>query len=228
MQTFKNYQNIKKTVQKTAENCGRESADIKIISVSKTFSSVTIQEAINSGIQIFGENKIQEARKKSEELTGDFSLHMIGPVQSNKAKDSVLLFDLIHSISKIKTAKKIHLEAKKINKTQDILIQVNTSKEESKSGVFPEDLFLLYDAIQPLENINILGLMTMAPYTENKSVIRKTFRDTKNLLTSLNDRYSIELKELSMGMSNDFTVAIEEGSTMVRIGSLIFGQRSYT
>lgn len=226
MSTIDNYRKIHDEINNIALSIGRNPEQIQIIAVSKTFPSNIIQEAINSGIRIFGENKVQEAKTKSRELTGDFVLHLVGHLQSNKAKDAVGLFEVIHSIDKISTAQKVNFEAEKINKIQKILVQVNTSGEDTKNGVTPDSAAGLCREIKALKNMELEGLMTIGPLTENKNETRRSFRELKNLLTIINTESGLNMKELSMGMSSDYTIALEEGATMLRIGSAIFGQRN--
>jgi pyridoxal phosphate enzyme (YggS family) len=152
---------------------------------------------------------------------------MIGHLQSNKSKDAVHLFDLIHSIDKEETAKKVNIEAEKVNKIQNILIQVNTAGESQKSGCDPENLIKIFNSILPLKNIKILGLMAIAPFTDDEIIIGNCFSKARKLLEQINDTCNIQLKELSMGMSSDYKIALAEGATMVRIGSAIFGNRNY-
>jgi PLP dependent protein len=227
MTVIDNYRLIEKKIRQIASARGAGNG-ITIISVSKTFSAQVIQEAIDSGITIFGENKVQEAREKIPVLKGPFSFHMIGHLQSNKAREAVALFDVIHSIDKEETAAKVNEEAKKIEKVQKVLIQVNVSGEESKSGAEAEGSFSLAEHILKLENVSLIGLMTMAPFTDNRGIIRDVFSKTRELRDSINSRLGIDLKELSMGMSSDYDIAVEEGATMVRIGAAIFGERTYS
>ena len=228
MNILENYNIIKDQVIEIAESAGRNPDDITIISVSKTFPGEVLQEAIDSGITILGENKIQEAKVKIPTLTGNFTIHMVGHLQSNKAKEAVKLFDLIHSIDKVNTAQKINTEAEKIGKIQKILIQINTSGEASKNGISPDETINFIRELTDLNNIEVIGLMTMAPYTSDEEIIRRTFRNTQELLEKINSELDLNIKELSMGMSSDYKIAIEEGSTMIRIGTAIFGQRDYT
>ncbi|MFC1670828.1 YggS family pyridoxal phosphate-dependent enzyme [Spirochaetota bacterium] len=220
-----NYKRIEELISAAAQSSGRNSEDIELVAVSKTISTNIIQEAIDSGIRLFGENRIQEAKNKISQLNGDYSFHLIGHLQSNKSKDAVKLFNLIHSIDKISTAIKVNSEAEKINKVQKILIQVNSSGENTKNGVEPEETINFVRRIAELNNIEVLGLMTMAPFTDNSELIRKSFRLTKIILDKINDELNLNLKELSMGMSQDFELAIKEGATMVRVGTAIFGER---
>lgn len=223
-----NYAHIKKTIEDTAISSNRNPDDISIIAVSKTFSVDVVQEAINNGITLLGENKIQEARNKIPALMGNFSFHLVGHLQSNKAKYAVVLFDCVHSIDKFSTAEKLSEEAVKAGRTMDILVQVNTSGESSKYGVSPGEAGSLCDQILHLDNLTLRGLMTIGPFTDNQESIRQAFRKLRELRDEINTNTGMELKDLSMGMSADYQIAVEEGATMVRIGSSIFGTRSYT
>lgn len=225
MSIIDNYNRIREDIGRIAVSGGRTPDDIRIISVSKTFGSEIIQEAISAGIRIFGENKVQEAKKKIPLLAGEFSFHMVGHLQTNKAHDAVRLFDLIHSIDRIDTAEKVNQEAGRIGKKQKILVQVNASGEASKSGIAPEASPGLIEGILKLEHIELLGLMTMAPFTDEEDPVRGAFRETKRLLDEINASLGIDLRELSMGMSSDYRIAVEEGATLVRIGTAIFGSR---
>jgi len=227
MNYYHNYIKIKNSVHETAIKASRDPGSIRIVSVSKTFSHETVQQAIDSGITIFGENKIQEANSKIPLLTGNFEFHMIGHLQSNKAKDAVKLFTLIHSIDTLSTAEKVNKEAEKLEKTQDILIQINSSGEESKSGISAAEAVHLAGNILKLNNLNLKGIMTIGPLTDNESDIRKAFKLTKQTLDIINIELGLSLKELSMGMSDDYLTAVEEGATILRIGSAIFGRRFY-
>lgn len=227
MGLIENYNRLEFKIKKIASAAGQSLDRIKIISVSKTFPVEIVQKAINEGIFLLGENKIQEAQRKIPLLKGDFSVHMIGHLQSNKAKEAVKLFDLIHSIDKVSTASKVNNEAAKIDKIQKILVQVNASGEESKNGLSPGDIFTFFEKISDFKNIKVLGLMNMAPFSSDETIIRGSFRTTKNLLDQVNSQFNLKLTELSMGMSSDYKIAIEEGSTMLRVGTAIFGKRTY-
>lgn len=222
-----NYRKITDDIGHSAASSGRDPSEIRIIAVTKTHPVETVQAAIDCGIQLFGENRIQEARQKIPELSGDFSFHLIGHLQSNKAREAVELFDLIHSIDKLSTVAKVNREAERIQKVQDVLVQVNTSFEESKSGVKPEETAELCSQISKLDNISLRGLMTIGPFTSDIGKIRNSFRMLKKLQDDIYRTRSLTLTELSMGMSSDYTIAIEEGATMVRVGSAIFGERNY-
>lgn len=204
---------------------GRSPEEIKLIAVSKSVSIDKILEAADLGLRFFGENRVQEAKEKIEKIR-DFNIewHMIGHLQTNKAKDAVKLFSMIQSVDSERVATAIDREAQKIGKIQRVLIQVKLSDEESKYGIEEKELTKLLEVCQNLKNITVEGLMTIPPYFENPEDVRPYFRKLREIRDSLLPRYPY-LKELSMGMSHDFEVAIEEGATMVRIGTALFGQR---
>jgi PLP dependent protein len=228
MSIIENYRRIRDEINNICVSSGRNPAEIKIVTVSKTFPYEIIQEAIDNGIRVFGENKVQEAKQKISKLKGDFSFHLVGHLQSNKIKEAVKIFDLIHSIDKVSTAIKIDEEARNINKIQKLLVQVNTSGEETKSGIRPDETLYLCKAVRDLKNIELLGLMTIGPFTDDRNKIRVAFKLLRDLLGDCNSMLGAAMKELSMGMSSDFAIAVEEGATMLRIGSAIFGQRDYS
>jgi len=201
---------------------------VRIIAISKTFPYEAVQNAIDAGIFLFGENKVQEAKNKIPNLTGNFVFHMVGHLQSNKAKDAVALFDLIHSIDSQSTAERINAEAQKIDKVQKILIQVNAIGEITKSGTEPDEAIRLAEKCLAMKNIELLGFMNIGPLSDDTALIRKSFIKTREILERTNNLLKTSMRELSMGMSGDFEIAIEEGATMVRVGSLIFGERNYT
>lgn len=219
------YRKIKDDIYTAARNCGRNPDEISIMAVSKTLPHTVVQDAIDSGITLFGENRIQEAKTKIGLLHGSFSLHMIGHLQSNKSADAVKLFDMVHSIDKISTARALDAEAEKAGKIQKILIQIKTYDEDTKSGISPEKSPELAENILLLKNIELQGVMTIGPLTGDKAITRRAFRDTAAVLMELNRKFGLNMRQVSMGMSGDYTIAVEEGSTIVRIGSLIFGAR---
>jgi pyridoxal phosphate enzyme (YggS family) len=227
MSIRENYEHISERVRASALACGRDPSTIRIVAVSKTFPASDIQEAISQGITLFGENRVQEAKEKAGTLEGDYELHLIGHLQSNKAKDAVRLFSLIHSIDKFETAEKVNREAAAIDKVQDVLIQVNTSGETTKSGINPDETESFYQKINNLQNLRLIGLMTIGPMTDNVEKVREAFAQLAFLKDELNKNAGTDLHELSMGMSGDFEIAVQEGATLVRIGSAIFGKRSY-
>ncbi len=216
---------IFKKITYAALRVGRNPESIKLIAVTKGQPIEKIIEAADLGLRIFGENRVQEAREKIAQIKGfNLQWHMIGHLQTNKVKEALRIFTLIHSLDSEKLAIKIDNEAKKIDKIQRVLIEVKLSEEDSKFGVKEEELENFIDAIVNLKHLKIEGLMTMPPYFENPEDVRPYFRRLRQLRDTLSEKYPF-LRELSMGMSHDFEIAIEEGATMVRIGTALFGQR---
>jgi hypothetical protein len=222
-------ENIKHLNERIAAKClefKRNPEEIRLIAVSKFFGIDAINETRRLGIADFGENKAQELRDKYEILGDKVTWHFIGTLQRNKVKYAVRAASYIHSVDSQILADEVNKEAKKLNKVQNILLEVNTSSEESKSGLTEkEEVINLVKHCSSLQNIKLIGLMTMAPFTDDTKIIRKSFADLRNLKDEIN-QIEFDLKELSMGMTNDFEIAIEEGATMLRIGSAIFGQRN--
>jgi len=220
--------NIKERIKKAALSCGRSPEDIKLIAVSKTKPADVVRQAVNSGLTVFGENYIQEAREKIETISSsNLSWHFIGHLQSNKAKYAVKLFDLIHTVDSLKLAKELNKQAEKINKVQDILIQVNTGMEISKSGIEEKDAMDLARSISGLKNIKVKGLMTIPPFFDAPDKVQPFFKDLCNLRDRIRKENipDIQMDELSMGMTGDFEAAIQEGATLIRVGTAIFGKR---
>lgn len=219
---------IKKRVSEAARRSGRNPEEVTIVAVTKTVPVERIEEALMSGVAILGENRVQEARSKVDKLAKPIIWHLVGHLQSNKARDAVKIFSLIHSVDSLHLAEAIDKEAARINKVQDVLIQVNVSGERSKFGIEPKDAEALLKDCEGLKNIKVTGFMTIPPDVDNPEDVRMDFRRLRELRDSLNERRTTndELRILSMGMSHDFEVAIEEGATMVRIGRGIFGERN--
>ncbi|HIA36183.1 MAG TPA: YggS family pyridoxal phosphate-dependent enzyme [Flavobacteriales bacterium] len=203
--------------------------DIIIVAVSKTKPIEVIQEAYNLGQRIFGENRVQELAQKNETLPKDIQWHAIGHLQRNKIKYIASFISLIHSVDTFKLLLAINKEAMKQNRTIDVLLQVYIANEDTKHGFLPSDIEMLMKSkdLNDLKNICIRGLMGMATNTKDEEVIRGEFKGLKKLYNGIKDTNlpNVDMKFLSMGMSNDFRIAIEEGSNMIRIGSLIFGKR---
>ncbi len=222
-----NIEIINEKIQEASESCGRKANEIKLMAVTKTLPIDKIESAYNCGLRLFGENRILEAKEKFSNFHKDINLQLIGHLQSNKAKHATELFSTIQSIDKFKTAKEVNKYCQTFDKRMKILIEVNTSGEATKNGLTNySDLFNLIDQILELKYIDIDGLMTIAPFTKNEIQIRKSFSDLRDLYEKVNTKYSeFNLSELSMGMSSDFEYAIKEGSSLVRIGSAIFGKR---
>lgn len=208
---------------------GRNPSEVVLVGVSKYAQVSQIREAVEAGLKNIGENRIQEAQEKFAQLAGAFpgiTKHMIGHLQTNKVKYAVELFDLIQSVDNLELIQEIEKQAQKRKKNVDVLLEVKTSCEEQKTGIAPEETFSLIDAVSKCEHVRLLGLMTMASHTQDKEVIRNCFRQLKKLFEQAKKTFvqasNVEMKYLSMGMSDDFEIAIEEGSNMVRIGRAIF------
>ena len=217
---------VKERIDDTATRVGRDPAQITLIAVSKTVAIEKIREAIAAGMIAFGENYVQEARQKIDEIgrTG-LQWHFIGHLQTNKAHYAVRLFDLIHAVDSIKLARELNKRAAAEGKTIHCLIEANISEEESKFGTTEEEARELAHQMRDLEHISLQGLMTMPPYFDDPELARPYFIALRKLQETI-EQDGIPLPELSMGMSTDFEVAIEEGATMVRVGRAIFGERS--
>lgn len=218
-------------ISHAAIRAGRRPEDIKLIAVTKTTGIQQIKEAIGAGLRIFGESKVQEAREKIEDARcmihdAGIQWHLIGHLQKNKAKTAVELFDIIHSVDSLELAEAIHKHAEKAGKIQKILLQVKLSDEISKHGILNDNLPETIKEISEMKNLSIKGLMTIPPFFENPEKARPYFSELRTLRDTA-ETMGFNLPELSMGMTNDFEVAIEEGATMVRIGTAIFGERKY-
>ena len=225
----RNVQNIRDRIRRAAERCGRDPDTVCLVAVSKTVGIDRVREAIAAGATILGENYVQEAREKINALSShDISWHFIGHLQSNKAKFAVRLFDLIHSVDSLKLAREINKQAAKAAKRQDILVQVNIAGETTKSGIPKAETVRLVKDISRLENLTIRGLMTMPPFFNAPDKVRPFFTGLRNLADRIWEEGipDAAMDELSMGMTGDFEVAIEEGATLVRVGTAIFGERS--
>jgi len=218
---------VQENMRKAALKVGRGIEDIKLVAVSKEVDSSKIKEAIKAGVTILGENYVQDAKEKIAEIGHDIQWHMIGHLQTNKAKYAVKLFDMIQSADSLRLAEELDKQAKKLDKGFQILIQVNVSGEESKFGVSPDGIYDLLHHISKMEHITVQGLMTMPPYFNDPERNRPYFKALRELRDRIvsSEIKNVFLKELSMGMSNDYEIAIEEGATIVRIGTAIFGER---
>ncbi|TET42624.1 MAG: YggS family pyridoxal phosphate-dependent enzyme [Elusimicrobia bacterium] len=220
-----NLERIKEKIRVKSELVGRDPQEITLVAVTKTVEADRIEEAIAAGVNIIGESRIQEAKEKYRKVESRIIWHLVGHLQRNKAKDAVKIFDLIHSVDSAELAKEIDKQAKKIGKIQKILVEANVSGEESKYGLNPEGVITFLQEVSGLPNIKVEGLMTMAPFYENPEDCRPCFRKLRELIEEVKAKNikNVEMTYLSIGMSNDFEVAIEEGSNMVRIGRAIFG-----
>jgi pyridoxal phosphate enzyme (YggS family) len=218
-----NISSLKKEIYNACKEAGRDANDITVVAATKYASAEQVRLISGLGIRDFGENRAEELKEKYHMAGKDSVWHFIGHLQSRKVKIVVPRVDFIHSIDKISTLIKVDDESRKSNKIQKLLIELNISGEETKYGMDPEELFSFVEKALNYRNIEIVGLMTLAPLTDDSGLIRRIFRKLRILKDNLNKNFrDIELTELSMGMSNDFRIAIEEGATMIRIGSMIF------
>lgn len=224
-----NLAKVEKNIEEACKKAGRERSEVTLIAVSKTKPVSMLQEIYDENIRHFGENKVQELCDKIEQLPKDISWHMIGHLQRNKVKYIVGKVALIHSVDTYRLAEEINIQAKKKNVIVPILVEVNIAAEESKFGISKEDSILLVEDISHLENVRIKGLMTIAPYVENPEDNRQYFQKIKQLSVDITNKNidNVSMEILSMGMTGDYMVAIEEGATMVRVGTGIFGERNY-
>ena len=219
---------IKERIRQAAESCNRDAGAVRLVTVSKTIAAEIVKEAIAAGATILGENYVQEARDKFKALVQyPVSWHFIGHLQSNKAKYAVRLFDLIHSVDSLKLARELDKQAGKVDKIQQILVQVNISAEDTKSGISSDEAPRLIAEISQLKNLAVKGLMTMPPYFYQPEKVQPFFAALRELRDQIKGQSlpNVSLDELSMGMTGDFEVAIKEGATLVRIGTAIFGER---
>lgn len=220
---------VEEKIRKACERSGRERGEVTLIAVSKTKPVEMMEEAMESGIRVFGENKVQEILKKEVLLPEDVQWHLIGHLQRNKVRQIAGKVAMIHSVDSLRLAEQIQKEYEKLGQTAHILIEVNVAREESKFGLMPEETEGTIRKIAVMPNIQVCGLMTIAPFVEDPEENRIHFRNLRKLLVDINAKNidNISMKELSMGMTGDYEVAIEEGATFVRVGTGIFGSREY-
>ena len=222
---------VREEIARVCQKIGRDPKEITLVGVTKFAPVEAIQEAINAGVTDIAENKVQEGLKKYPGLQspsgqGALKRHLIGHLQTNKVKDALKIFDLIQSVDSLKLAQEVEKQALKLNRSIDILVQVNIAGEEQKFGTDKQGALSLIADTLKLKNIHILGLMTMAPFTEDQKIVRDCFKSLRELrdqvVRDFTGNSNIEMKYLSMGMSGDFKIALEEGSNMIRVGSAIF------
>ena len=224
-----NLEVVENNIKKACEKAGRERSEVTLIAVSKTKPVSDIREAMACGITVFGENKVQEIRDKTAEIKEPLSWHMIGHLQANKVKYLPGVACMIHSVDNTKLAQEIEKQAAKHDLVMDVLIEVNMAHEDTKFGLSPEEAVPFVKEISTLEHLNIRGLMTIAPYTDDPESNRVYFKGLRQLKDDINalNIPRVKMDTLSMGMTGDYQVAIEEGATFVRVGTGIFGERDY-
>ena len=222
-----NVQEVLEKIVKSASKTGRSGRDVQLVAVSKTVPAARVEEAIEAGLHTFGENRVQEWKEKSELLSGNIAWHIIGRLQKNKVKYIIRKIELLHSLCTLEVAQEIERLSQKKGVRTNCLVQVNIGREESKSGVQEEELLPFLEQLQVLPHLQIQGLMAIAPIAENPEEVRRYFARMRELFEKMPTGENMERKFLSMGMSGDYQVAIEEGANMVRVGSRIFGARDY-
>lgn len=224
-----NIKEIRANIDEAARRSGREPKDVLLLAVSKTVEVPKIKAAVECGLDELGENRVQEIMEKYEPMGPDVKWHLIGHLQTNKVKYIIDKVKLIHSLESLKLAEEIDKQAKKHEITADVLVEINMAREESKFGILPEQAEEFIRELANLGNIRVRGLMTVAPFVENGEENRVYFRNMKQLLVDINAKKinNITMDILSMGMTGDYITAVEEGATIVRVGTGIFGSRNY-
>lgn len=220
-----NLKRVKERIAAACESVGRDPAEVKIVAVTKTHPPEVIREAVKAGINIIGENRVQEAEEKYNEIEARVEWHMVGHLQRNKVRKALSIFSMIESLDSLRLALEIKKESAKRGQITPCLIEVNTSGEETKFGVAPRELAELVTEVLKLEHIKLVGLMTLGPLTEEEDRIRRSFVQLRELRDRVENIFGCYLPHLSMGMSEDFEIAVQEGATMVRLGRVLFGPR---
>ena len=225
-----NLQKVRSNIINSCEAVGRNPDEVTLIAVSKTKTVEILQEAYDAGARIFVENKVQEILDKYDQLPSDIQWHMIGHLQRNKVKYIIDKVAMIHSVDSLRLAETIEQEAAKKDIVMPVLLEVNVAEEESKFGLKLEEVLPLVEEINHFSHVQIMGLMTIAPFTLNPEDNRKVFRALKKLSVDISEKNinNVNMSVLSMGMTGDYEVAVQEGSTMVRVGTGIFGERDYS
>lgn len=223
------WSDVRDTIQTTLADQDRSHDSLEVIAVTKGFPSDVLEASFEAGFDAFGENRVTEALEKKqqlpESLVSEADWHFIGHLQSNKVRKIIGEFDLIHSVDRMSLINEFHKRLEREDLSQDVLMQVNVSGEESKYGVSSDEASDLAGEITARATLNLQGLMTIAPWTDDEAVLRETFRRCRKLRDKIERDHDVDCQELSMGMTNDYTVAIEEGATMLRLGRALFGER---
>ena len=224
-----NLKNVEQTIQAACEKGARKRADVTLVAVSKTKPVEMLQEIYDAGVRDFGENKVQEICEKYDKLPADIRWHMIGHLQRNKVKYIIDKVCMIHSVDSYRLAEEINIQAKKHKLVMPVLLEVNIADEQTKFGVSKADTLLLAEEVAHLDSLHVEGLMAVAPYVEDPEKNRKYFREIRQLAVDIQRKNidNIDMHVLSIGMTGDYAVAIEEGATIVRVGTGIFGEREY-
>lgn len=225
-----NLKTVNEKIQAACRRAGRDESEVTLIAVSKTKPVSDLEEAYQAGVRIFGENKVQELVDKQEVLPEDIRWHMIGHLQRNKVKYIVGKVEMIHSVDSLRLAETIEKEAQKKNCVENILVEVNVAEEDSKFGLSVREVLPFIEKISDFPHLHVCGLMTIAPYVEDPEENRAVFARLRKLSVDISEKNidNVNMSVLSMGMTNDYEVAVEEGATMVRVGTGIFGAREYS
>ncbi len=222
-----NLQRLEEEIQSVAHNSGRDPRAIRLMAVTKTFSADVVQAAVAAGHTLFGENRLQEAGQKIPQVKqAGLAWHLIGPLQSNKARRAVEIFDVIQTLDRPKIARRVNQYAGEMGKILPVFIEVNIGDEPQKHGVVPEKIADMAELVDSLSALKLEGLMAVPPYTREAERSRPYFRRLTELLNEMNRHRERPARELSMGMSHDYRIAIEEGATLLRVGTAIFGRRT--
>lgn len=216
---------IQERVRAACVRCGREPAEVGIVAVAKRYGPDAVTGVAACGLTVFGENRIQEAKQKIPLCPGHLEWHLVGHLQSNKVRDAISLFHMIHSVDSLRLLETVDRLCGEAGKRLPVCLQVNVSGEGSKFGMDPTEVAPTLEAATAFMNVEVEGLMTMPPFTEDPEGSRPVFRRLRDVRDEVRDRTGVALEALSMGMSNDFDVAIEEGATWIRVGTLLFGER---
>jgi hypothetical protein len=224
-----NLAKVEERIARAAERSGRSPGEVTLVAVSKTVEAERIQEAVEAGATLLGENRVQEAAGKIEEVRGEVTWHLVGHLQRNKVKQAIGMFEMIQSVDSLRLAREIDKRLEQVGRVMEVLVEVNTSGESSKFGMPPEEAVDLIGRMAHLKHIAVRGLMTIGRFTDDEAVVRDCFRTLRRLSEEVARAgiEGVEMQYLSMGMTSDFEPAIEEGSNMVRIGTAIFGPRTY-
>lgn len=216
---------VRQCISAACERVGRDPMEVKIVAVTKTHPPEVVREAIAAGINIIGENRVQEAEVKYKEIEAEIEWHLVGHLQRNKVRKAIDIFSMIQSLDSKRLADEIEKESARLDKITPCLLEINTSGEETKFGVAPDDLAGLVAEVLKLEHIKLVGLMTVGPLTQDKDRIRRSFVLLRELRDRVESVFGCYLPHLSMGMSDDFEIAVQEGATMLRLGRVLFGPR---
>jgi len=223
-----NLERVREQIAQAAAKVGRKADDIELVAITKTHSAEKIREAVEAGHTLFGESRVQEARAKIPELPSNLRWHFVGHLQKNKIRHALPLFEMIHSVDSLALAEDINRIAEEEGMHPRVLLEVNVAGEGSKFGFHPEKLRNEMEPLLALPRLSIEGLMTIPPIAEEAEASRKYFIDLRELRDALEENFDLKLQQLSMGMTNDFAIAVEEGATLVRVGTAIFGERART